>query len=363
MTSCGKLTPATQLPAFQSANEMMYSSQCFAQPGFRHLPIGAALDQFNCILTTTFQAAHASKPARAVADILGVFLIPTVVVMLYESFRPVHALTSIGGVLARGASFFLIIAQGVAGGLGIPLYFTAAALSTSSGGAAAHSRALSAPKPGAALIAAALPPPPAAWATLAAVFGGYILPSIPLYRGLQTGWTFDALSKWQIFPLYVLFLALLLPRVLPVIVPWTATEGSRAYAVIALALLGLIPSLAAQWRLVFGDVALADVFLLRPQGAQIMSTMGYGMHIVLLADLVAIVGATASYVLTADGGSGPDVRGRFVLFGLLSCVLGPAGALSVMWGYRELCLTFAYERIAYGDEARLEEDEGKIDVQ
>lgn len=210
------------------------------------------------------------------------------------------------------------------------------------------------------LIAAALPPPPAAWGTLAAVFG-YIVPSLPLYLGLKSGWSFNALTYWQPFPVYVLALALITPRLLPVLVPWTASEGSRAYAVIALSILGLLPSLGAHARLLLGPVPLADVLLLRTASARYASTLGYGMHVVLLADLAAIVLATAAYVLTADGGSGPDVRGRFLLFALLACLVGPAGALSLMWGYRELCLTFAYERIAYGDEARLEEDASGIE--
>jgi hypothetical protein len=32
-----------------------------------------------------------------------------------------------------------------------------------------------------------------------------------------------------------------------------------------------------------------------------------------------------------------------------------------MWGYREVCLTFAYERIDQGDTVRLEEDENAIE--
>jgi hypothetical protein len=247
-------------------------------------------------------------------------------------------------------SVFMLVAQ-VFGGVCYAGYFLAASLSTEAGGRIAHSWAMKEAKPGKALLAYALPAPPQAWGVLVALLG-YILPSIPMIGR----WTFTPTAVWQIFPLFVLLLAYLSPPIIAHLFPFTRTEGSRAFAIVALTVVGVLPSLAAHIPFVF---SVKDALLLRAQPRP--SSLGHAMHVLLVAELVVITVSNASYVLTADGGSGPDVRGRFLLFALLSCAIGPGGALALMWGYREVCLTFAYERIDQGDTVRLEEDENAIE--
>lgn len=363
--------PVTKLPGFQKASTTLSTDTCFAQPGHHSVALFApfpTLDQLNCSLATLLQIANSSRPSRSLLDILAIYLVPTAFVLVYESFRPVHS--SLIGYAARATPALLLLGRlaacyfgtcyggGLGAAVGVTAFFALASLSTVRGGAKAHAEALRAPKPGAALLAAALPRPAGAWGTLLAVVGGYVVPVLPLYLQ-RTQWSFDALSLRIHFPIYVPLVAFVAARIFPPLIGWCATEGSRAYAVIGMTLVGLIASLVGHLRLIFGPEALADVLLLRPSPRS--STPAYAAHVDLLIEMAVLILATSSFVLTADGGSGPDVRGRFLLFGLLSCALGPGGALALMWGYREVCLTFAYERIAYGDEARLEEDEGEIE--
>jgi hypothetical protein len=341
------LTPATRLPGFVNATELLSGPGCFTQPGARHLPLPAALDQAACALASAFRSVHG--PGRRAADVLGALLVPATTAMVYESLRPVHRLST-AGLFARMPSVFMLVAQ-VFGGVCYAGYFLAASLSTEAGGRIAHSWAMKEAKPGKALLAYALPAPPQAWGVLVALLG-YILPSIPMIGR----WTFTPTAVWQIFPLFVLLLAYLSPPIIAHLFPFTRTEGSRAFAIVALTVVGVLPSLAAHIPFVF---SVKDALLLRAQPRP--SSLGHAMHVLLVAELVVITVSNASYVLTADGGSGPDVRGRFLLFALLSCAIGPGGALALMWGYREVCLTFAYERIDQGDTVRLEEDENAIE--
>ncbi len=330
-----------------NATELLSGPGCFTQPGARHLPLPAALDQAACALSSAFRSVHG--PGRRCADVLGALLVPATTAMVYESLRPVHRLST-AGLFARMPSIFMLFAQ-VLGGVCYAGYFLAAALSTEAGGRIAHSWAMKEAKPGKALLAYALPAPPQAWGVLAAL-AGYILPSLPMIGR----WTFTPTAVWQIFPLFVLLLAYLSPPIIAHLFPFTRTEGSRAFAIVALTIVGVLPSLAAHIPFLF---SVQDALLLRPQPRP--SSLGHAMHVLLVAELVVITVSNASYVLTADGGSGPDVRGRFLLFALLSCAIGPGGALALMWGYREICLTFAYERIDQGDTVRLEEDENAIE--
>ncbi|GMK55379.1 hypothetical protein CspeluHIS016_0204350 [Cutaneotrichosporon spelunceum] len=338
---------AFRLPGFVNATELLSTKACFSQPNARHLPIHHALDQAACAITSSFQAVQG--PGRILANALGALLVSATTVMVYESLRPVHTLTK-AGTLARGASTFMLLAQ-VLGAACYAAFFLAASLSTASGGRIAHSLATKAPKPGKALLGYALPTPPRVWGVLVALLG-YILLSLPLIRG----WGYTATTIWQIFPLFVLVLAAFSPSIIAALFPWARTDGSRAFAIVALTVAGVIPSLVAHIRLI---PSLTDALLLRAQPHP--ESLGHAMHVLLLADLVVIAIANASYVLTADGGSGPDVRGRFLLFALLTLVVGPGGALALMWGYREICLAFAYERIDQGEAVRLEEDESAIE--
>ncbi|BEJ16110.1 hypothetical protein CspHIS471_0507150 [Cutaneotrichosporon sp. HIS471] len=339
---------ATRLPGFTDATELLSTEACFTQPFARHLPLPPFLDQAACALSSAFRSVQG--PGQVLAHILGALLVPATTVMVYESLRPVHSLTGVG-TFARQASIFMLIAQ-VLGGACYAAFFLAASLSTTAGGRVAHTLAMKEPKPGKALLRYALPPAPKVWAVLIAVLG-YIVPSLPLIRE----WGYTSTAIWQIFPLFVLLLAALSPPVISSLFPWTRTDGSRAFAIVALTVIGIIPSLVAHIRFLFSSPI--DVFLLRSQPDP--KSLGYAMHVLLLADLVVIAIANASYVLTADGGSGPDIRGRFLLFGLLTLVIGPGGALALMWGYREICLAFAYERIDQGDVVRIEEDESAIE--
>ncbi|KLT43312.1 hypothetical protein CC85DRAFT_284667 [Cutaneotrichosporon oleaginosum] len=338
---------AMRLPGFESATELLSTPACFTQPGVRHLPLPPALDQAACAVSSIFRAVHG--PGRRVADVLGALLVPATTAMVYESMRPVHRLSA-AGTAARAASLFMLIAQAL-GGVCYAAYFLAASLSTAAGGRIAHSRAMQQPKPGKALLAYALPTPPQAWGVLVALFG-YILPSLPMLGR----WGYTSTAVWQIFPLFVLALACASPRIIAALWPFARTEGSRAFAIVALTAISALPSIPAHLRFL---PALADNLLLRPQPRP--ASLAHAMHVLLLAELGVISLAVASYVLTADGGSGPDVRGRFLLFALLACVIGPGGALALMWGYREICLTFAYERIDQGDAVRLEKHESAIE--
>lgn len=149
-----------------------HGAECLViPPGSHYSFLPPLLDRLLCIYNRVFQLIQQSEPAAIVgSQFARAYLIITAIVA-YDSFKQ-------RSFLARRGLIILLIGQAATGGGTLPLYF----------GLVALSRWTRKETP---VNAAEV------WSVFIATLLGYCLPSH--YVG-KTGWSYDALSLWQIYP-------------------------------------------------------------------------------------------------------------------------------------------------------------------
>lgn len=295
------------LEGLKRAAPTITTAQCFKQQGFEHLPsfVGSYLDQLNCMLNSIFIAANESRDAQLLMGSFMGVLLSGIMIATYESFRPIHRGNGILGAVARCSSLFFLWGQRMTAGFAMPIH---AAFCV-------WSRATSKNKN------KCRPDGRHAWATLLSVVGGFLFPSI--YVGWEQ-FSFHSLSVWQPFPLYILALSLILPRLLP--------QAPRASAVGAIAILCTVVSVSAHIELIRETIAgrrLGDVFLFDtlPQG-----TLAFAAHSLFLLDFVAVIITVTALVLLPYQAK----LGVFVSMLVITLAAGPGAALILPWAYIEI---------------------------
>lgn len=284
---------------------MISSPKCFKQPGFTHYPfVGAYLDQLNCLLNSVFMAAHESRDAQLLMGPFVAVLLSGLMIATYESFRPTHRGNGVLGFVARCSSLFFLWGQRITAGFAMPVH---AAFCVWSHATAKQKRFR--------------PDGRHAWSTLLSVVGGFLVPTFYIAR---EKFSYQSLSIWQPFPVYILLLNLVLPYVLP--------KASRGAAVGLIAVLCTVVSVSSHIELIRETVdgrRLGDIFLYAtvPQG-----TLSFAGHSLFLVDFVAVLVTVTSLVLLPYWAK----LGVLVSMVVISMAAGPGAALILVWAYREL---------------------------
>ncbi|WOO86380.1 uncharacterized protein LOC62_08G009857 [Vanrija pseudolonga] len=289
------------------------TEKCFEQPGFKYYSfISPTLNDINCVLNTVFLAGNSAGDGEQI--LLGVFgglIVAQCVQILYESFRPRRGAAAFG---AKLASVFTLIGQLTTIAVSAPIYFTIVVLG---------------PKP----RGQWRPKSEYIYTTLIAFFIGGLLPSLWMQ---ESGMSFDALSFWQPFPLYVNILSVVLPVLF---VPIFANSSPMAPILILTALV-LYPSLKGHLRLLQSSIPLRDVLLYYlpedwPAGAP--DNLGFIAHLVFSADFTFTLISNYSWLLcNLRPKSIGAALGYIVVLALLTVAAGPGSASALVFAWNEL---------------------------
>ena len=302
------------LPDLQAAVEAdpnLSGGRCLvASPtkSYDFLPI--QLDDLLCRINTIFQALTRSPAAQQVAGQFGPFVYIASGIVAYESFKQ-------PSFLARRGLPILMVAQVVSAGGTLPFYFALLASSRWTHKARQGDQIR----------------PDQVWSILIALIVGYILPARNL---VKTGWSYDALSIWQIFPIYMIIITTILPFILR---PFLKNTPS-ANPIYILATLGVYLSADGHYRMLASGIDFRDVAMIFPQPAGLTRDA----HFFFLADYLFCIIAVGSHVVFSfEASTSEEKLGYFLCLFFGSQVVGMGGAVSVLWAYREI---FDSQRIA-----------------
>ena len=277
----------------------------------------AQLDDLLCRINIIFQTLTRSPAAQQVADQFGALAYIASAIVLYESFKQT-------GFLARRGLLVLAIGQIVSGGGALPVYFAILASTRWSNQVRQGEQAK----------------PEQTWTTLIALIAGYILPT---YNLVKTNWSYDSLSIWQIFPLYLMVITSVLPFLLRPLFEKT----SSSIPIYIIATLGVYLSADRHYRMLASGIDFRDVAMLFTQPAGLIRQV----HSFFLADFVFCTLAVGSHVvLSFEGSTSEEKFGYSLCLFFGSQVVGMGGAISLLWAYREI---FDSKRIAHVQRSRV----------
>lgn len=170
------------------------------------------------------------------------------------------------------------------------------------------------------------PTAPQTWSILLSAIIGYL---VPTYYLAKTAWSYDALSIWQIYPVFVMILNAILPYIL---YPFLKNT-SPLYPIYLVLAVSIYLSAKAHFEMLASGVAFQDVFLLFSQP----ESLAHDAHRLFLFDFLTSTIASWSFVaLTFDSASAEHKFGYFWLLVVLVNMVGPGGALAVVWALREI---------------------------
>ncbi|KAK5077849.1 hypothetical protein LTR64_003750 [Lithohypha guttulata] len=280
--------------------------ECFtttARPYLRFLP--QAVDPYFCAIYETIQRLPQAPGAHALIAQLLRFGVTFVGVVVYEGTRQ-------GSSWLNPAEPHLLVAQATSGAAAIPLYFSVIQARRER----EQDFESTPPKP----------TPQDAWATLISVTLGYAL---PCWYASQISWRGNALLLVLPYPIYILAMRILLRSSLAPLLK----DASYKIPVLMQASLGFTVSAIGQLKLLGSHIPIHEI--LRPRvGVDFTGDL----HAMLLADLAITATGLASHVVLHSY-SNRSVLTKAVLLASMaagSLVVGPGGAISVVWAYAEL---------------------------
>lgn len=254
-----------------------------------------------CAFNRVFQALTLSPPAVLLAGQFAALCYPVVVIFAYESFRQ-------SGFLARRGHFFLLLSQLVSAACVFPLYYAIVAYTRTSASMARR------------------PTAPQTWSILLASIIGYLGPT---YYLSKEKWSYDSLSIWQIYPIFVMALNVVLPFLLR---PFLKNTSPLIPVYLILAI-SIYLSAKAHFEMLASGVAFQDVFLLFSQP----ESLAHDAHRLFLLDFLTSTIASWSFVVaTFDSASGEHKFGYAWVLMVLVNMVGPGGALAAVWALREI---------------------------
>ncbi|CAK9787332.1 hypothetical protein CC85DRAFT_327149 [Cutaneotrichosporon oleaginosum] len=346
---------------FAYSPSVLDAPACLEQPWVSHYPIARPLNNLLCTLNTFFASIGAARGGPAFLEYMGGVFLSAVLVTVYEGFRP-SSRRSAGregpgsaegfGMrlgIAQMSTIALAIGQVITAGIALPAYYALVSWSTPkhwrrhhhkvdlgdevfflSDEARAHVR-----KRGKHSVQynANVPRSSYLYTTLVSTLVGFVIPSAVM-KLAPLEHKYDAQSAWQIFPLYMLAINIILPPLLR-----RGFSGvTPKVGIVLIATLGIAASLRAQWGLVTylrsNKDSLKDIFTLDR-----IDNLSWAAHRVLVTDFVLITLAAGSKVLlalarrTRAGAGGKTVYALILLAS--AAVVGPGASIMAMWAYAE----------------------------
>lgn len=179
--------------------------------------------------------------------------------------------------------------------------------------------------------------PHEAWTVFIALLVGYIGPS---FFVTYQGWSYDSLSIWQAYPLYMIGLTIILP---PVLRAFTASPSSALgekqtrFAIIAIATVGVLLSCHSHFKFLGSGIDFRDVIHIFPQKPQVPAdSITPAAHLIFLFDMLAsFIAGCAHVVLSFFGEDAERKLGYGIVLVALTNFIGPGGALAAVWAIRE----------------------------
>ncbi|GMK58660.1 hypothetical protein CspeluHIS016_0601020 [Cutaneotrichosporon spelunceum] len=342
---------------------VLQSPMCLEQPWVKEYSIARPANELLCTLNTFFASVSTSKGGEAFTSYFGGVFLATVLVTVYEGFRP-SSRRSAGkdgagstegfgmrlGV-AQLSTVALAISQVITAGIALPAYYALVSWSTPRHwrkhhhkvdlgdevfflSDAARERALKKKPKHSIQYNANVPRSSYLYTTLVATLVGFVLPSV-VVKLAPAEHKYDAQSAWQIYPTCMFLINVTLPPLLR-----RGFSGvTPKVGIVLIALLGIAGSLRAQYDLFThlqeGNDSLKDIFTVER-----VNQLSWAAHRLLVTDFVLVTLAAGSKVLLALARRTRAGAGGKTLYAVIllasAVVIGPGASIMAMWAYGEL---------------------------
>ena len=263
-----------------------------------------------CYVNSVFKALSYSPNGTLVAREFVPVLHTALSVMSVESMRVGQPF------LVRRGMLFAVLAQLATGAIALPLYY---AIICYYGSRSRHNKPL---------------PSEAAWTVLLSVPVLFLLPTWNVHA---TGWTYDALSLWQIYPVFLSLAYTVLPPLLKPIL-------GRTRSPVPVSLIGLRGvALSAQQHVVVIDTlkrrqegslgaGLLQTFLPWQHDKSSDNDLVHEAHLFFTEDFLLCTLALLAFVIVRHGGDTLGQKSWAAIVWLsLAAPVGPGGSTSAIW--------------------------------
>lgn len=299
---------AARDPALRAAK--LDTPICFSHPFFRSYDfLPGWLNQLLCTYNRIFLAQTGTPQAKALTNIFSRLQYTTSAILAFESFRQ-------PGFLAQRGLWWLLISQVTSIGATMPLFLALAASRSTS-------------------VVSRTVKPAQAWSILVSLLVGYLGPSLYVTRA---GWSYNSLSIWQAYPLYLIAICLVLP---PLLGRFTQTnapiEKQSQVPIIAISVVGVAISAQAHFKFLGSGIDFRDLVLVFPQRDRVPAgSITPVAHLIFLVDMVSsFVAGCAHVILSFHGEDAERKLGYCLVLLALTNFIGPGGALAAVWAIRE----------------------------
>ena len=179
--------------------------------------------------------------------------------------------------------------------------------------------------------------PEQAWSVLVALVAGYIVPTFLLAR---KEWSYNALSVWQAYPLYMIAILILLPTLIRPFVrakQGVPAEKQSQIPIIAIAAVGVVLSARTHFQFLNSGIDFRDlVHIFNQKSLSPVGSITPAAHLIFLFDMVSsFIAGCAHVVLCFHGENAERKFGYCIVLLALTNFIGPGGGLAVVWAIRE----------------------------
>lgn len=265
-----------------------------------------AMNDGMCFGISFFRTLFQSPASRTITDIFSPCYYIATVVVTYEQFRQ-------PGFLAKLGLPLLFVGQFASAAVALPLYFAIVIWARKS---AISDKNVSVVAP---------PKAEQVWTVLLATVVGYVVPTL---RNAHTRQSYDALALWQFFPLYILAMSTVLPTLLRPFLKKTSTT----VPIFLIGLIGVYLSASAQFKMLISGLKYRDIWL---AWVPYENSLVRDVHYFFVIDLAVLIVATITHIILSYEGDGEETIGYTMFAVLLSLLLGPGAAASILWTWRE----------------------------
>lgn len=349
-------------------NPLLDPPACLEQPlAVAYAALAPKVNDLLCKINTIFFALTTTPDGNQFFKYFMGMYVSAVLLAVYESFRPssrrsaskrAHGNAEGFGMhlgQAQLATWFIMLGQVVYAAVALQIYYALVAWSTPQRWRRQHhkvdlgddvflppqEREVHASPKHSVQYNANIPRSSFLYTTVISTLVGMVLPAL-YFMAAPAEEAYTRLSLWQIFPVYMFAINVILPPLLR----RSFSSVAPTKAIVLIASLGVACSAYAQYDLVMGltrgGLKFQDVFLM-PDNFDydaIAANLHSASHLAFVFDFVIIIVSTASYVILALKDKTHATTGgavSYVLYFLLvSALVGPGASLMLLWAYGEV---------------------------
>jgi hypothetical protein len=305
--SLGWSNAAIQRPSIAKAS-FADPARCFLSANTTRYPqLPGPINDGLCFGVGFFRELFKTEDGSILAEVFSQTFFAATFIVAYEQLRQPALLAKLGLPL-------LFIGQFVSAAVVLPLFFAIVAIS--------RKQNIKAGK----MSVVAPPSSERVWTALIAAIVGYAVPTRYI---ATTDRSYDALALWQLFPLYMLALCIILP---PILRPFLKNT-SHEIPVLLAGIIGIYLSATAHFKMLTAEAGPLSAAL--PYLFSTGTGLSFDVHHFFSVDAWIVVIATFSQVVLSYESDAEESVGCVMFLVIFTALLGPGAAALIIWSWRE----------------------------